>query len=299
MFPLHPMRKYNIIHRFLQKFASSFCIISSLLLVGCSSNKNTSVRPSYSHTSTHQSSKQEKASHASMPKNEHEKRLISEANKWLGTPYKFGGNTKAGVDCSGFVCNLFNETFNIKIPRNSAKQHEFCHKVKKAELRIGDLIFFATNSGSRAVSHVGLYVGDGQMIHASTRKGVIYQDIETDYYAKAFIGVGRIEQFDNLCTNRASIKTPNKSHDSKQHRESGQNKPTSMEAASMPTKPSVPEGREQNQNSVPTHQVGANPEPATTQPQHTQSQSQSHSGTSVPQSDDPRSKVLSTLPELR
>lgn len=126
------------------------------------------------------------------------KGLISEANKWLGTPYRYGGTSRKGVDCSGFVLQVYSKALDIKLPRNSAKQFEYCSHVKPSELMAGDLVFFATSRKSSGVSHVGLYVGDGKMIHASSSKGVIVTDLSDNYYTRTFVGAGRVQAYDRL-----------------------------------------------------------------------------------------------------
>lgn len=158
-----------------------------------------------------------------------EKSLVKEATAWLGTPYKYGGNSRDGVDCSGFVYHVFRNSVDITLPRNSGKQHEYCRKISKKELATGDLVFFATTKGSSNVSHVGLYVGDGKMIHASTSRGVVCQNLSDDYYTRTFVSAGRIESF-------ASINKTKKSGSSKQPKQS---KPQSTPRDEKPASPKV------------------------------------------------------------
>lgn len=135
-----------------------------------------------------------------------ERTLVKEATAWLGTPYKYGGNTRSGVDCSGFVYHVFRNSLDITLPRNSGKQHDYCRKISKKDLSTGDLVFFATTRGSSKVSHVGLYVGDGKMIHASTSRGVVCQNLSDDYYTRTFVSAGRIESFASI--NKTEKKKP-------------------------------------------------------------------------------------------
>ena len=123
------------------------------------------------------------------------KTLLKEADSWLGTPYRYAGNSKSGVDCSGFVCMVFNNALSIKLPRSSAQQGEWCRKLNKVDLEPGDLIFFTTVSGSSKITHVGMYIGDGNMIHASTSKGVVISPLTEAYYAKTYHSCGRVEQY--------------------------------------------------------------------------------------------------------
>lgn len=165
-----------------------------------------------------------------------EKSLVNEATAWLGTPYKYGGNTRKGVDCSGFVYHVFRNSLDISLPRNSGKQHDYCRKISKKDLSTGDLVFFATTKGSKKVSHVGLYVGDGKMIHASTSRGVVCQNLSDDYYTRTFVGAGRIDSFASI--NKTKKSKPSKSEKSKEKQQS--------------SKPSAPKPIETTPTPVPT-----------------------------------------------
>jgi len=124
------------------------------------------------------------------------KKLLSEAKKWLGVPYLYGGNDRNGVDCSGFVLNVYSNALEIKLPRTSRQQNDYCTKLSRAQLQPGDLVFFDTKKTTDGrVSHVGLYVGNGNMIHASSSKGVILTSIDSRYYASRFLSGGRVEKF--------------------------------------------------------------------------------------------------------
>lgn len=116
-------------------------------------------------------------------------RLLREARKWVGTPYRYGGETRSGVDCSGFVMVLFRDVCGLKLPRNSAQQQEYARPIRERELQPGDLVFFA--SGSR-VNHVGLYVGNRRMIHASPSRGVIEAALDDNYFQRTFHSAGRV-----------------------------------------------------------------------------------------------------------
>lgn len=123
------------------------------------------------------------------------KALLAEAEKWMGTPYLYGGNDNNGIDCSGFVLQVYKNALGIKLPRTSATQHEFCSRIEKAHLKAGDLVFFATTKEHDRVSHVGMYIGDGKMVHASSSRGVIISSLEEDYYTRYFFGAGKVDQY--------------------------------------------------------------------------------------------------------
>ncbi|MDE6010460.1 MAG: C40 family peptidase [Muribaculaceae bacterium] len=123
------------------------------------------------------------------------KKLMMEAQSWLGTKYKYGGHSRKGTDCSGMVMEVFLATTGIKLPRNSAEQQKFCKNVKRTDLVHGDLIFFSNDRRTGRVGHVGIYVGDGKMIHASTSKGVMVSMLDEAYWTRHYAGSGRVEAF--------------------------------------------------------------------------------------------------------
>ena len=120
-------------------------------------------------------------------------RLIDGAYSWIGTPYRYGGNERSGTDCSGFVQRLFADIAAVNLPRNSRKQAEYCNKVNKKQIQPGDLLFFDGSSVGSGIGHVGLYVGEGRMIHASTSRGVIVSGIDEAYYDRRYRQAGRVQ----------------------------------------------------------------------------------------------------------
>jgi lipoprotein Spr len=114
--------------------------------------------------------------------------IVSEAFSWLGTPYRYGGDSRSGVDCSGLVAQVYG-ALGISVPRTSRTQYENSERVKTEKLQQGDLIFF---SNGAIVNHVGIYIGNGEMIHASSSRGVIKQAVSDEYYTRRFAGVGRV-----------------------------------------------------------------------------------------------------------
>ena len=121
--------------------------------------------------------------------------ILSDAEKYLGAPYRAGGMTYSGFDCSGFVNTVFAEN-NIKLTRRSADQAKEGVGINIENVKHGDLLFFATAGGKR-VSHVGIVhtiTDDGEIkfIHASTSKGVIISSLEEAYWDKAFLFARRV-----------------------------------------------------------------------------------------------------------
>ena len=119
------------------------------------------------------------------------KDLEREARTWLGTKYKYAGDSKSGTDCSGLVMQVFLKVTAIKLPRNSAEQQKFCRSVDRRKLAPGDLVFFSSSRNGR-VSHVGLYIGGGDFIHASTSRGVIVSNLSEKYYTDHYHSGGRV-----------------------------------------------------------------------------------------------------------
>ncbi|MDE5850919.1 MAG: C40 family peptidase [Muribaculaceae bacterium] len=121
------------------------------------------------------------------------KKIINEAYEWMGTPYGFGKSDKGKAsDCSGLVVGAYERAAGIKLPRTSAKQKEYCKELKKKDVRVADLCFFATGKDPGKVSHVGIMVDDRNFIHASSSKGVIVSDITQPYWVRTFLGYGRV-----------------------------------------------------------------------------------------------------------
>lgn len=119
--------------------------------------------------------------------------LAAEARLWLGTPYRYGGADRGGTDCSGLVMELYRSVCATKLPRTTAQQISYCTKVARNKARVGDLMFFGPSRNPAAVSHVGLYIGKGEMIHASSSRGVMVSNVDAGYWGDRFCGVGRVD----------------------------------------------------------------------------------------------------------
>jgi lipoprotein Spr len=115
--------------------------------------------------------------------------LYKAINDWWGVPYRMGGTSKRGVDCSAFVQNLLMEVYALQIPRTARTQKSFSYGIPYKELKEGDLVFFNTRGG---VSHVGVYLQHNKFVHASTSKGVMISDLNDSYWKPKLIGAGRV-----------------------------------------------------------------------------------------------------------
>lgn len=127
--------------------------------------------------------------------------ILSEAESYLGTPYRYGGTTRRGIDCSAFVLSVFGAAAGMNLPRVAAAQSQEGDSVDKKELQKGDLVFFS-HRGSR-ISHVGIVeeiTADGQVkfIHAATSKGVMVSSLDDNYWGPKFRFAKRIVKADRL-----------------------------------------------------------------------------------------------------
>jgi cell wall-associated NlpC family hydrolase len=110
-------------------------------------------------------------------------------NTWQGTPYKYGGTNKNGIDCSAFVQAIYLEAGNQYLPRTTYEQSKLGVEIKLGQAQSGDLVFFKTGRKDR---HVGIYLSDNKFMHASTSKGVIISRLNNPYWASVFWQVRRI-----------------------------------------------------------------------------------------------------------
>jgi len=121
--------------------------------------------------------------------------LVKVAKSFMGAPYKYGGNTVRGLDCSAYVKKIY-EIFDVQLPRSAREQFLVGSKIEKEELAVGDLVFFKTKRSVKYPTHVGIYIGDNSFIHSSSGHGKIGVKIDSllsDYYSRVYIGATRIK----------------------------------------------------------------------------------------------------------
>jgi probable lipoprotein NlpC len=117
--------------------------------------------------------------------------ILNEAAKYLGVPYRYGGMSASGVDCSGLVGLVFQNALNISIPRTVEALYAWAEKIDTADLQAGDLVFFNTTGG---ISHVGIFIGNRKFINAASEgphTGVIISSLDESYWARTYHGAGR------------------------------------------------------------------------------------------------------------
>lgn len=115
--------------------------------------------------------------------------LIRELSGWMGTPYRYGGSTHAGADCSGFVWAVYRNVYGVHLPRTTDQQASETRRIRQHRLQEGDIVFFRTKG--RKISHSGIYIANGYFIHASSSRGVIINNLDERYYARRFVKGGR------------------------------------------------------------------------------------------------------------
>ena len=123
-------------------------------------------------------------------------KTIKTARTYNGTKYKYGGNDKRGIDCSGLMCRAY-ESVNIKLPRTSSAQSGYGKRIYQGQVKPGDLMFFATGSSKSKITHVGLVTEvskskDIKFIHATTKRGVCEDWLSQPYYKSKYIKAIRV-----------------------------------------------------------------------------------------------------------
>lgn len=117
-------------------------------------------------------------------------KLYSFIDDWYGVPYKYAGKSKSGIDCSALTSTLYREVYQLNISPSTKLLINEAKKIKKSDLKEGDLVFFKINSDKP--SHVGVYLQNQKFVHASTKKGVMISDLAEPFFVQTFYSAGRI-----------------------------------------------------------------------------------------------------------
>lgn len=123
-----------------------------------------------------------------------DKSLIQEVKSWLGAPYRLGGNSRNGVDCSGLVCQVFQKVYGKQLNRRSIDQYRYdiAQYLNGNQLKTGDLVFFAIGRNKSDVNHVGIYLDEYQFVHAGNH-GVVIDDLRKAYWVKYWTAGGKVK----------------------------------------------------------------------------------------------------------
>ena len=149
-----------------------FLVFLLIVLSGCSTRSANSSSPS------------QQANHSDLDK------LYPYHNRWHQTPYKLGGYGSQGIDCSAFVQRTYYDLFKMKIPRTTKSLANYGKKVSRTTIKTSDLVFFKTGYNTR---HVGIYLHNGDFMHASSSKGVIISSINDPYWKKRYWMTRRVK----------------------------------------------------------------------------------------------------------
>lgn len=122
-------------------------------------------------------------------KNDYLIMLQKAAKRWDGVPYRYGGSSKSGVDCSGLVQRVYQESFGLKMPRTTRQQVMMGTYIKKRDLRAGDLLLFKTGYNT---FHSAIYLENGKFLHASTKYGVRISDLKNRYWIRTYYRAKRV-----------------------------------------------------------------------------------------------------------
>jgi hypothetical protein len=117
--------------------------------------------------------------------------IVKVAKEYIGVPYKWGGTTPSGFDCSGYMRYVYDQV-GISLPRTAADQYNAGTKVSKSELKPGDLVFFHKTYNKKGITHAGIYIGNNQFISATSSKGIKVDSLSSSYWGPKYYGATRV-----------------------------------------------------------------------------------------------------------
>ena len=128
--------------------------------------------------------------------NDEKHMLVKVAKSFMGAPYRYGGESVRGLDCSAYVKKIY-DIFDVELPRSAREQFKAGTRISKEELAIGDLVFFKTKRHAKLPTHVGIYIGDGNFIHSASghgKVGVKIDALSSDFYSRTYVGAVRVKK---------------------------------------------------------------------------------------------------------
>ena len=117
--------------------------------------------------------------------------LLRTVLDWIGTPYRYGSNSRQGTDCSGFVTRVYKEVYGITLQRSSHSMFSSVKRIGREAMETGDLVFFRRGPG-QPIYHVGIYLKDGKFVHSACNGGVMISSLSQQYYHRNFYAAGRV-----------------------------------------------------------------------------------------------------------
>lgn len=171
-------------------------LLVCLLLTSCSSKKHVASKPTHNSGTPSASKINQIRTKYALALNVDKSKISNDKlfvfiDDWYGVPYRYGGGDKSGIDCSGFTNKLYQTVYSKSIPHSTKEIYTEISKVDTDHLKEGDLVFFKIEN--KDVSHVGVYLTNNKFVHATTKKGVMINDLNEPYYKKYYYKGGRIK----------------------------------------------------------------------------------------------------------
>ena len=177
---------------FIRFSVSSLLLLFAVTLTSCRSHKETTTNISNTGVPKSKKVKEKYAALLNVDESKIDNvKLYSFIDEWYGVPYKYGGKNKNGIDCSNFTATLYSNIYEKSVTGSSSSIFEQCKTISKSNLEEGDLVFFKIDGNK--VSHIGVYLQNNKFVHATTKKGVMINDLDETYYKKYFYKAGRLK----------------------------------------------------------------------------------------------------------
>ncbi len=169
-----------------------YFFVIALFIASCGPSKNISSTKEKENTSSSSKIKTKYAQLLDVNENKIDNLpLFTFINEWYGVKYKYGGKTKKGIDCSAFTSVLYHDVYKKQLDGTAASIFYQCKNLSKNNLTEGDLVFFKIENDN--INHIGIYLQNNKFVHASTKKGIMIDDLDEAYYKKYFFKAGRLK----------------------------------------------------------------------------------------------------------